>query len=68
MKIYTKNSSSARDISRLSGKVAEKEVLFKSKTNFLITKIDFSTITIELEETKDKPQVILNDCYHLNEK
>lgn len=70
LRIETRSNSSGKFIAPLTGKKHEDEVLFKSKSNFEVLRVDRLNSTIELKEVhrNKKPNNILFELYYLNQK
>lgn len=70
LKIITCSNSSGKFITPLTGKKLEEEVLFKSKSNFKIQKVNRGGSTVELLEVdrNNAPSNILTELYYLNQK
>jgi hypothetical protein len=69
LKINTSSNSNARYIAPLTNKLhSEKEVLFMSNSKFQIKSVDKNLNTINLIEvnTNHEPDILLSDCFDLN--
>lgn len=69
-KIKTTVLGGAKDLSEISDKLNEKEVLFKSRSKFKIVGINEKEEYIKLNEVKRNYSkvIIMNDCTYINDK